>query len=53
MLSDYVLLNQLGTLDTIAGVVLPNLCSALVVPSPPSVPCCSSTPGTSTSGNEA
>ncbi|WP_433505896.1 carbohydrate ABC transporter permease [Pseudonocardia halophobica] len=31
MLPNYVLLNQLGTLNTIAGVVLPNLCSALAV----------------------
>jgi ABC-type glycerol-3-phosphate transport system permease component len=31
MLPNYVLLNQLGTLNTVAGVVLPNLCSALAV----------------------
>ncbi|WP_308283447.1 carbohydrate ABC transporter permease [Pseudonocardia nigra] len=31
MLPNYVLLNQLGTLNTIAGVILPNLCSALAV----------------------
>jgi len=31
MLPNYVLLKQLGLLDTIAGVVVPNLCSALGV----------------------
>jgi sn-glycerol 3-phosphate transport system permease protein len=31
MLPNYVLLNQLGTLNTVAGVVLPNLCSAMAV----------------------
>lgn len=31
MLPNYVLLNQLGTLNTIAGVIIPNLCSALAV----------------------
>jgi ABC-type glycerol-3-phosphate transport system permease component len=31
MLPNYVLLNQLGVLNTLAGVVLPNLCSALGV----------------------
>ena len=31
MLPNYVLLNQLGVLNTIAGVIIPNLCSALAV----------------------
>ena len=31
MLPNYVLLNQLGMLNAIAGVILPNLCSALAV----------------------
>ncbi|ODU07700.1 MAG: sugar ABC transporter permease [Pseudonocardia sp. SCN 72-86] len=31
MVPNYALLNQLGTLNTIAGVVLPNLCTALAV----------------------
>lgn len=31
MVPNYVLLNQLGTLNTVAGVVIPNLCSALAV----------------------
>ncbi|WP_226351725.1 carbohydrate ABC transporter permease [Pseudonocardia sp. ICBG601] len=31
MVPNYVLLNQLGTLNTIAGVIVPNLCSALAV----------------------
>lgn len=31
MLPNYVLLNQLGTLNTVVGVIIPNLCSALAV----------------------
>ncbi|MCE0764859.1 carbohydrate ABC transporter permease [Pseudonocardia kujensis] len=31
MVPNYALLNQLGTLNTITGVVIPNLCSALAV----------------------
>ncbi|MEV1295250.1 carbohydrate ABC transporter permease [Pseudonocardia sp. NPDC049635] len=31
MVPNYVLLNQLGTLNTVAGVIIPNLCSALAV----------------------
>jgi len=31
MLPNYVLLNQLGTLNTVLGVIIPNLCSALAV----------------------